>query len=389
MSALIFLSYAERDSLLAAEFHEWLKLVFQTPCFMASVSSQRDASWRASIRKAVANCKVAVVLVTPNSQKSDWVNFEIGMCEGLNIRVFPVRFQEPEKTRILRVVEEIPHFTWSEQGAVTLAKEMFKVLKDQIPDYEPVVPKFGLGSHDFGPKSEDEFIDLLFESRPLAYQPGEEYKFSDAKKYDLSPIIIDPFIDELCAALDAARNRLPIELSTRHRAKVAKRMIERAENHIRAICVTRNDPWLIGRNPEKQPYLQANCAAGLRLQHTGRVKRLFLFPDEAAIDAPDDRILTTMRIMQNSEIDLFCMTEEEANGILEKHERPELQNLLIVDAKWMTASTGEGHDGKYFVTKKTTSKKDRISESLSDFELLLPEAVEIPNPLKSSLRHSS
>jgi hypothetical protein len=84
----VFLSHAETDSEAAHRFKEWLSSLLTTHVFASSIAPGQD--FRDAILTALDQCKVAVVLITKNSIKREWVHYESGVVRGLKKRLIPL-----------------------------------------------------------------------------------------------------------------------------------------------------------------------------------------------------------------------------------------------------------------------------------------------------------
>lgn len=85
----IFLSYATEDGKSASELVNWLA---RKPNFHVFTSDKISAGdkWRSQIKKALSKCDFFLVLLSPTSVRSKWVQFELGAAWGLNKSIIPV-----------------------------------------------------------------------------------------------------------------------------------------------------------------------------------------------------------------------------------------------------------------------------------------------------------
>lgn len=82
----VFIGYASEDSALATEIKEQL-LSCGRSVFLAESSIAIATRWEPAIRSALQQSKIAVVLITPNSIKSEWVIFEAGAAWAMEIPI--------------------------------------------------------------------------------------------------------------------------------------------------------------------------------------------------------------------------------------------------------------------------------------------------------------
>ena len=353
---------------------------------------ERMEDIRTLISEALKNCKVGVALVTPNSRASHWVSFEVGCCHGLNIRVFPVLVQEAgnndNESQKLKMLNDEHHFKWPEEAQQlfnNMKETLDKVEVNSLREFDP--PKEFLSPIDFGPKTELEFISHLYGSRPFGDRLALQDKFKSLQDFDVSPILFDPYLEEYYDAVEAARSSKPIPLATAHRLKLAERLIDESKQRVFATSFVSNDPWF--NRPDRFGYVQANCRAGLRLMDKERVTRVFIFDTLEAASSVSDDLRGAMNAMQNSKVDLHWILRDPARDVLKLEGAPMIENLLIVDSRWVTRSTGEGHDGEYLIKTGTKTKQDKdVDALLNAFTSLLRESKKIPNPAPLNLLES-
>lgn len=374
----IFLSYAEEDSAHAEKFRQWLSDSLNIECFMARRNIKPGNAWRDEINLALRDCKIGVVIVTTRSYQREWVNFEIGALLSHEIPIFPIQLKEPDDhlTKVRMVtLENIQTYAWSASTAATLAAAIYEKLVKQgiTTNFTPQPVEFCIEEMDFGPQTEEEFIKELYESRPLRNSPSLRKRFSDGERL-LSHVLIDPLIKEYCEALDeAVKGKGTIPLTTRDRMKVAERMIRQATEQVQAISFVQNDPWLFDDDDsDEDSYLAENNKAGNRLKEKRRVRRLIVLPEDKKPDALELSMINVLKRMNQNQIDLRWISRGRAESILAEREQPMVENLLIVDGRWMTESRGKGHAGCYSVSEERitnfSNRFDRLWKKAAKFD---------------------
>ncbi|HEX9424379.1 MAG TPA: toll/interleukin-1 receptor domain-containing protein [Pyrinomonadaceae bacterium] len=85
----VFVSYAMEDSGQAAELMSQLA---RQPNFQIFTTSKISAgqNWRSRIKKELSQSDYFLVLLSPTSVQSKWVQFELGAAWGLNKFIIPV-----------------------------------------------------------------------------------------------------------------------------------------------------------------------------------------------------------------------------------------------------------------------------------------------------------
>lgn len=85
----IFISHASEDSHAASDLKVWLERTFQPSQAFAS-SVMPGTNWRAAVKTALQQCKVAVVLATEHSLSKPWVHQEVGALLLRDVPVIPL-----------------------------------------------------------------------------------------------------------------------------------------------------------------------------------------------------------------------------------------------------------------------------------------------------------
>jgi len=85
----LFVSYAKEDSSHAAELMSQLARQPKFHVFTASKMSGGE-NWRSRIKKELSRTDYFLVLLSPTSVQSKWVQFELGVAWGLNKFIIPV-----------------------------------------------------------------------------------------------------------------------------------------------------------------------------------------------------------------------------------------------------------------------------------------------------------
>jgi predicted nucleotide-binding protein len=85
----IFLSYASEDKNRAAELTSQLAQRPNLHVFSADKMSAGE-NWQSKIKKELSASDFFVILLSPTSMQSKWVQFELGAAWGLNKFIIPV-----------------------------------------------------------------------------------------------------------------------------------------------------------------------------------------------------------------------------------------------------------------------------------------------------------
>jgi hypothetical protein len=89
LSYSVFLSHSSRDTWLASVIAERLRML-SCSVWLDVMSLAGGREVLRSIKEAIQDADEAIVLVSPQSLKSQWVSVEIGMAEVLGKRITPI-----------------------------------------------------------------------------------------------------------------------------------------------------------------------------------------------------------------------------------------------------------------------------------------------------------
>jgi hypothetical protein len=103
----IFLSYAAEDSNRATELMNELAKQPNVHVFTSDKMSAGE-NWRAKIKKALSESDFFLVLLSPTSVSSRWIQFELGVAWGLNKLIIPIVTSRDVVDRIPLNLAELP-----------------------------------------------------------------------------------------------------------------------------------------------------------------------------------------------------------------------------------------------------------------------------------------
>jgi hypothetical protein len=89
MKKKVFLSYARADYPSAYHLVEQLT-DFEVSGWMDSTDIQAGSAIGSEIRSAIKSSDAMVILVSPDSLRSKWINFELGAGAALDIPIIPI-----------------------------------------------------------------------------------------------------------------------------------------------------------------------------------------------------------------------------------------------------------------------------------------------------------
>lgn len=95
----IFLSYSRADSDLMGQVRDGLRTAGLT-VWTDETLTPGTPSWKKSIEKAIEDAGALVVLLSPDSKNSEWVERELGYARVCNVQIFPVLCRGDERSAI-------------------------------------------------------------------------------------------------------------------------------------------------------------------------------------------------------------------------------------------------------------------------------------------------
>jgi hypothetical protein len=107
MAKRVFLSYAAVDSDYASRLHHLLSQQANVRVFTTDTLSAGE-NWIPKLRRALAECDVFIVLLSPNSVGSKWVLYELGAAWGLKKPIIPVVIHADAYANVPLVLRDIP-----------------------------------------------------------------------------------------------------------------------------------------------------------------------------------------------------------------------------------------------------------------------------------------
>ncbi len=103
----IFLSYASEDSNRATELMNELAKQPNVDVFTSDKMSAGE-NWRTKIKEALSESDFFLVLLSPTSVRSRWIQFELGVAWGLNKLIIPIVTSHDVVDRIPLNLAELP-----------------------------------------------------------------------------------------------------------------------------------------------------------------------------------------------------------------------------------------------------------------------------------------
>lgn len=115
MPETLFLSYASPDRAFAQSLKPRLKSLLATEAepvdlFDLEIGDRRVDDLRRGVRLAIGEASTVVVVSSPESEISDWVNYEVGLADAFEKRMVFVGRRGAGQTALLKRITQEPLF---------------------------------------------------------------------------------------------------------------------------------------------------------------------------------------------------------------------------------------------------------------------------------------
>lgn len=139
----VFISYSRKDMTTMKRIRDELRAA-GVPLWTDEKLTPGTPSWRNSIEKALENAAAVVVLMSPDSKHSQWVERELGYAGSQHVRVYPVLIAGTEQNAIPL---ELANSQWTDlrNDFSVLQRQLIPALKNHLERYPQQVAQGGGG----------------------------------------------------------------------------------------------------------------------------------------------------------------------------------------------------------------------------------------------------
>ena len=141
-----FLSYSRNDKDFALQLAKELKAA-GFPLWIDQLDIPTGARWDDELEKALMECSIFMVILTPDSTASENVKDEIGFAIDNGKRILPILLENAKVPLRLRRFQYVDFTTKSYEDGVESAKKLLRNLTDTPTEPIPVVPRAVAASH--------------------------------------------------------------------------------------------------------------------------------------------------------------------------------------------------------------------------------------------------
>jgi len=130
----IFISYAQEDLTIAKRIISGLRGI--SPSAWKDIQSQSSEPYiLTAIRESLRRSAAVVVLLTPESAASEWINFEVGAAEALGKPIIPILIRGEDKDIESLIPESLRGIEWLDARHTDpreVARQISKAMGRQI-----------------------------------------------------------------------------------------------------------------------------------------------------------------------------------------------------------------------------------------------------------------
>jgi len=130
----VFLSYSSIDQQVAGNYKRHLEYFYGFEVFVAHDDNIPSVEWFPMIKDNLKRSDIFVVLVSKNSKDSDFVNQEIGMALGINLKIFPVKIDRTNPFGFISNIHGFPFKDPSDQILINGSK-LFSILISNLEEF--------------------------------------------------------------------------------------------------------------------------------------------------------------------------------------------------------------------------------------------------------------
>jgi len=124
----VFIAYADEDKSLAGEYKTYLEVHCGFRVFVAHEDNVPARDWMPQIKENISASDVMAVLISERSKQSNYVNQEIGIAIGLDIRIFPFMVDGTPPFGFIDKIHGFPFVKTTELRIVRHCSMFFSVL---------------------------------------------------------------------------------------------------------------------------------------------------------------------------------------------------------------------------------------------------------------------
>lgn len=124
----VFLSFASEDKQTAGHYKKHLEKYYGFQVFVAHEDNVPSCDWDPEIKNNISSANIFMVLVSINSANSPFVNQEIGIAIGSNVRIFPIKIDETNPFGFIYKIHGFPYMGDEDYSILKNGSKLFSIL---------------------------------------------------------------------------------------------------------------------------------------------------------------------------------------------------------------------------------------------------------------------
>lgn len=124
----VFLSYSSKDKHVAGEYKNYLSVYCGFEVYIAHEDNTPAHEWTPQIKDNISVTDIFIVLISKNSKISNYVNQEIGIAFGLDIKIFPIMIDETTPFGFIDRIHGFPYIKESDLSIIINCSKLFSII---------------------------------------------------------------------------------------------------------------------------------------------------------------------------------------------------------------------------------------------------------------------
>lgn len=132
----VFLSYASENKRLAGKYKRHLEKYYGFQVFVSHDDNTPSVNWGPEIKNNISKADIFAVLISKYSKKSIFVNQEIGIAIGLDIRIFPVKIDRTNPFGFIYEIHGFPYIQDQDKALLKNGSKLFSILTSKKREFK-------------------------------------------------------------------------------------------------------------------------------------------------------------------------------------------------------------------------------------------------------------
>lgn len=131
----VFLSYSSEDKVNAGDYKRHLEKYYGFQVFIAHEDNTPACDWNPEIKTNISRSDIFIVLISESSEKSVFVNQEIGIAIGLGIKIFPIKIDQTNPFGFIYKIQGFPYIENHDNPILINGSKLFSILTSNRKEF--------------------------------------------------------------------------------------------------------------------------------------------------------------------------------------------------------------------------------------------------------------